>query len=69
MDKTIETVLSEHTQRLMDTAGVVGVGIGLCDGEPCIRVFVEEELTDDLPTSIEGYRVDVLRSDEFIARE
>ena len=35
-------VLREHTASLMALPGVVGTAQGLCDDEPCIRVFVVE---------------------------
>ena len=41
--KTIAEVLKEHTKELMTVPGVVGIGQGLCDNKPCIKVFVIEK--------------------------
>ena len=38
--KTIEEALRDHTDSLMSLPGVVGTGQGLCDGQPCIKVFI-----------------------------
>ena len=32
--RTIEEALREHTDSLMSLSGVVGIGQGLCDGQP-----------------------------------
>lgn len=64
----IEKVLQQHTSVLMAIPGVVGTAQGLCDGEPCIKVYVMEK-TDDLlqriPPEIEGYLVSVEETGEF----
>ena len=69
-DKTIEQVLQEQTDSLMALPGVVGTAMGLCSGEPCIKVLVVEK-TDDLlkqiPTEIEGYQVAVDETGEIKA--
>lgn len=60
--RSIQDVLSLYTKEWMALPGVVGTGIGECDGDPCIRVFLAEELPESLaaiPDSVEGYRVDV----------
>jgi len=44
----------------MRIPGVVGTGIGLCDGTPCIKVLVVHatpELRKAIPDSLDGYRV------------
>jgi hypothetical protein len=46
----------------MNLRGVVGVGVGECDRQPCLKVFVEErtpELEDQIPEQIEGFKVDI----------
>jgi hypothetical protein len=61
-EKTIEAVLREHTDRLMALPGVVGTAQGLCDGKPCIRVFVVTKTADllvQIPDVLEGYTVEV----------
>jgi hypothetical protein len=58
--KPIKEVLSEHVRALKSIPGVVGVGQGLCEGEPCIKVFVIKrtpELEKEIPDTLEGYRV------------
>jgi len=57
---TIEEVLAAHTDSLMALPGVVGTAIGLCDGTPCIRVFLADARVQNrerIPTRLEGYRV------------
>jgi hypothetical protein len=69
--KSIEQVLQEHTAEWMEISGVVGTGIGACEGEPCIRVFVVEktdEIADKIPSTIEGYTVEIVVSGRFEAR-
>jgi len=60
MRRPIEAVQGSHTDSLMRIPGVVGTGIGLCDGAPCIKVLVVRatpELRKAIPDSLEGYRV------------
>jgi hypothetical protein len=60
MRRPIEAVQGSHTDSLMRIPGVVGTGIGLCDGTPCIKVLVVRatpELRRAIPDSLEGYRV------------
>ena len=71
-EKTIEEALREHTDSLMSLLGVVGTGQGLCDGEPCIKVFIVKktpELLRQIPAEIEGYTVAVEETGEFKALE
>ncbi len=58
--RAIEEVLAERTPEWMEVPGVVGTGIGLCEGEPCIVVYVSErtpEVGERIPAEVEGYRV------------
>ena len=60
MRRPIEAVQGSHTDSLMRIPGVVGTGIGLCDGTACIKVLVVRatpELRKAIPDSLEGYRV------------
>src|SRR2546426_8516042 len=60
--RTIEAVLAAHTDSLMALPGVVGTAIGLCDGAPCIRVFLAASgaaARRRIPTQLEGYPVKV----------
>lgn len=56
----IEEVVKKHTEELMSVPGVVGVGQGLCDNKPCIKVYIIEkspELEKKIPSSFDGYKV------------
>ncbi len=68
--KKIEEVLKEHTPALMSTPGVVGTAQGLCDGQPCIKVFAAEktrDLEEKIPESLEGYPVMIEETGRFRA--
>jgi hypothetical protein len=57
---TIENVIKEHTGELMSIPGVVGVGQGLCDNTPCIKIYIirsTPELDRKIPAVLDGYRV------------
>jgi hypothetical protein len=69
-EKAIQDVLKEHTIELMSLPGVVGTAQGLCDGKPCIKVFVIEktpELDQRIPDTLEGYPVMVEETGEIRA--
>jgi regulator of protease activity HflC (stomatin/prohibitin superfamily) len=58
---TIEQVKERHETELMAIEGVVGVGIGECEGEPCVKVLLKNESSDlkrQIPTQLDGYPVD-----------
>ena len=58
--KTIVEVLKEHTEELMSIPGVVGIGKGLCNGKPYIKVLVIEptlEMAQKIPDNLQGYQV------------
>ena len=68
--KPIEKVLEEHTLELMSIDGVVGTAQGLCNGKPCIKVYVikkTRQLTQRIPTTLEGYPVVIEETGEFRA--
>jgi len=68
--KTIQSVLKEHTDKLMTLPGVVGTGLGECSGKPCIKVFVAKKTPDlvkQIPSSLEGHPVEVQETGEFRA--
>ncbi len=70
--KTIEQALAHHTDSLMSFPGVVGTGQGLCDGQPCIKVFIVKKTPDlltQIPARIEGYTVAVEETGEIKALE
>ena len=68
--KSIESVLREHTARLMALPGVVGTAIGECEGRPCIKVYVAQKTPDLLrliPSTLGGYPVSIHETGEFKA--
>ncbi len=68
--KPIETVLKEHTDRLMSLPGVVGTAIGVCEGTPCIKVLVVKktpQLVNEIPQTLEGYPVVIEETGEIRA--
>lgn len=68
--RKIEEVLKEHTDDLMAIPGVVGTGQGLCDGKPCIKVFVIKktiELQEKISGKLEGYPVKIEETGEIRA--
>ena len=71
-EKSIESVLDAHSPALMAHPEVVGTGVGLCDGSPCIKVFViarSAELQRRIGAEIEGYRVDLVETGPIKALE
>ena len=68
--KPIKKVLEEHTLKLMSIEGVIGTAEGLCNGKPCIKVYVikkTRQLTQRIPTTLEGYPVVIEETGEFRA--
>ena len=68
--KPIEEVLEEHTKDLMSIEGVTGTAESLCNGQPCIIVYVvkkTEQLIHQIPGSLEGYPVEIEESGVFKA--
>jgi len=58
--KSIAEVIREHARELMSIPGVVGAGQGLCEGKPCIKVFVIKktpDLVQKIPDSLDGYPI------------
>ncbi len=50
---TIDEALKAHTDQLMSMPGVTGTAEGLCEGQPCVKVFVVEK-TPELERAIHG---------------
>lgn len=49
--------VKSHAEQLMKLPGVVAVGVGLCDTQPCVKVFAaasSPELLAQLPKEIDG---------------
>lgn len=66
--KKVMAALERHTKELMAIPGVVGVGEGRCNDEPCIKVYVTgktPEITGKIPTRLEGFPVSVEMTGEF----
>jgi hypothetical protein len=70
-----QAALAKHEARLMNTSGVVGVGIGTtADGSyAAIHVYVNVEATGGaipsaLPKQLDGVPVRVIRTDEIKAQ-
>jgi hypothetical protein len=66
--RPLEEVLRAHTDHLMAVPGVVGIAEGLCEGRPCIKVFVARttpHLLKAIPASLEGYPVAVEETGEL----
>ncbi len=71
MTPTIEAAQAKLTDRVMALSGVVGIGIGECEGAPCIKVFVvreTEELGRQIPSTFEGFSVVTQVTGEIRAR-
>jgi hypothetical protein len=70
VQKPIEEVLKEHTNKLMAIPGVVGTAQSLCEGRPCIKVYVSkktEKLERKIPKTLEGYPVVIQETGKFKA--
>ena len=68
--KPIKKVLEEHTNELMSIKGVIGTAEGLCNGKPCIKVYVikkTRQLIQRIPTTLEWYPVVIEETGEFRA--
>ncbi len=68
--KPIEEVLKTHTGRLISIPGVVGTAQGLCDGKPCIKVFVAKktpQLEQKIPHALAGFPVVIQETGEIRA--
>jgi hypothetical protein len=59
---TLDTARQVRTDSVIDMPGVTGVGIGECDGRPCLKVFIErssDELEARLPRSMDGIPAEI----------
>ncbi len=67
----IAAIIDEHREALMQP-GVTAIGESICDGTPCIRIYLEKadpELQRKLPAELSGVPVIVEVSGEVRARE
>lgn len=56
----IRKVVASHRYKWMTIPGVIGVGIGMFDGEQCIRILVNKKdriHEEKIPAYTTGYRV------------
>jgi hypothetical protein len=61
VETSIEQVIQRRAPEVMRIEGVQGLGQGICDGRPCIRVYIlSEAVAARLPASLDGYVVDPL---------
>jgi hypothetical protein len=70
MQVPIEEARRELVLELRKAPGVTMIGIGECDSEPCLRVYVVEltaELRAQIPEEHRGWKVDVRESGEIQA--
>lgn len=70
MASTIESVLQQNTDQLMQIPGVVGVAQGLLNEKPCIIVYVVEktsEINQKIPRQLSNFPVDIIESGEIRA--
>ena len=70
MTRTIEEALKDLTDRVMSIPGVVGTAGGLCEGKPCLKVFLAKktpELLQQIPAVLEGYPVTTEETETFRA--
>ncbi|HEX9581511.1 MAG TPA: hypothetical protein VF970_10440 [Gemmatimonadales bacterium] len=67
---SIEQAQEHLTKRVMRLPGVTGIGIGLCEQTPCIKVYVVRRtpaLAAQIPPVFEGYAVDIRESGDIRA--
>ena len=68
--RTIEQIQEACTNDWMAVPGVEGTGIGLFEGQPCIKVFSSvkpETLRSQIPLTLEGYPVVIEQTGGFHA--
>jgi hypothetical protein len=71
-EMTIMQAQEALTDSVMALPGVTGIGIGECEGAPCIKVMVAQataELSAKIPTMFEGFPVVVEETGEIRALE
>ena len=70
-ETTITEVLKERTDALMSVRGVVGAGQGLCDGRPCVKVYVVKktpEVEQEIRRILEPHPFVIQESGRFQSR-
>ena len=67
---SIEDVISKYEDELLSKKGVVGVGVGECNGKPCMKVYVvkiTDELKKQIPKQLDGFPVELEEVGEIMA--
>lgn len=70
MQPSIEEAQRELTPGVMAVPGVVGIAIGLCEDEPCIKVLAARrtpEMDEKIPSAYKGYEVVIDLTGEITA--
>jgi len=62
--KRIEEVLKEKTDEWMSIAGVQGMGVGMFEGGPCIKIFTST-VQAKIPSTVGDYRVIIEQTGAF----
>ena len=58
----IENIRTRFEVRIMKIEGVVGVGTGLCNGKPCLKVYTSippKKIRSRLPAELRKIKVDL----------
>jgi hypothetical protein len=69
--EAVAKALEKHRDALMALPGVVGTGQGLCDNQPCIKVFVTQhspDLGERIQAILKGYPVVIQETGRFRTR-
>ena len=69
--RSIQEVQEAFTPEWMELPWVLGTGLALCDGKPCIRVFLARESPEAraaIPEEVEGYPVELVVTGPFEPR-
>lgn len=68
---SVEDALVKYSSELLALPGVTGVGQGRCQGQPCIKVYVEScapELKKQIGNLLKDHRFEIQQSGKFKAR-
>lgn len=64
----LDRVKERYEDQLMSIEGVVGVGVGTCDTQSCIKVLVLEKspkLMEAIPKELEGIKVSIEETNQI----
>lgn len=67
---SISETLKKHSDSLLSLPGVSGIGEGIFQGSPCIKIYVEtqtKELKEKIPLKLEGFPVLIVETGTFSA--